>query len=183
MRILYFILVVSFLISSCSTPKRSITYRKKKVRKTRVERVKKPQYASIRDAIILEAEKYLGTPYRYGGKSPRAGLDCSGLVSYVFNKQGLSAMGASHHQAKMGAPKSKRSLEPGDLVFFGKNGKISHVSIVYRHTDTELLVIHSTSSSGVKIDEINSSRYWNGLYLFGRDIISEHEALVAGGSN
>ncbi len=180
MRIIYTIFVFAILFSSCSTPRRSITHKKRKARTQRTVKKAKPQYATLRDAVILEARKYLGTPYKYGGKKPSQGLDCSGLVSYVYGKQGLQATGASHHLAKQGIAKSRSRLEPGDLVFFGKNGKISHVSVVHSRKGGSLYVIHSTSSSGVKIDEINASPYWNELYLFGRDLISEQREIVSG---
>ena len=131
MRIIYTIFVFVILLSSCSTPRRSITHKKRKARTHRPAKKAKPQYATVRDAVILEARKYLGTEYKYGGKKPSQGLDCSGLISYVYNKQGLQAQGASHHLAKLGKYKSRSSLQPGDLVFFGKNGKISHVSMVH----------------------------------------------------
>jgi cell wall-associated NlpC family hydrolase len=96
------------------------------------------------------------------------------LVSYVFDKAGLDLNGASHHQAEVGKWKSRSDLEPGDLIFFGKNKKISHVAIVVKNENERLEVIHSTSSRGVVVDEISQSRYWNARYLFGKDVISNN---------
>lgn len=41
------------------------------------------------DAVVSEANKYLGTPYVWGGSSP-SGFDCSGLVYYALNEAGIN---------------------------------------------------------------------------------------------
>ena len=176
---LFFCLLV--LVSSCSSSRKSITHRKserKAVRKRPIPEAK--VYTQVRDEIVLQAIKYIGRDYRYGGKSPSKGFDCSGLISYVYKKAGLNVQGASHQQAKLGKWKSRASLEPGDLVFFGKGKKVSHVAIVVRNKNDQLEVIHSTSSSGVRVDEISHSPYWNKRYLFSRDVISRDSSYASG---
>ena len=171
------LLIFSFLIfiaSSCSTPKRSITSRgyKKEVKRKRLPS-RDLSEIQLRDEVIIHAIQHVGRNYRYGGKKPSTGFDCSGLISYVYGKAGLNANGASHHQAEMGIWKSRTSLEPGDLIFFGKGKKVSHVAIVVKNERNRLEVIHSTSSRGVVLDEISDSKYWNARFLFGKDLISE----------
>lgn len=51
-----------------------------------------PKGAALNDAINLEAQKYLGIKYRWGGTDPRTGLDCSGYVKYVLEKVGLQGV-------------------------------------------------------------------------------------------
>ena len=72
----------------------------------------------------------IGTPYRYGGSTPR-GFDCSGLVVYSYAKVGLT--GLPHSAAALEQrvrPVSLTELAPGDLVFFQLEGKkTSHVGI------------------------------------------------------
>lgn len=80
-------------------------------------------------AIVNEAEKYLGTKYVYGGNSPSTGFDCSGLVQYVCKNVGISVNRSSKAQYSDGYSVSKSDLQPGDLVFFSKGGGISHVVI------------------------------------------------------
>ena len=165
---------VAFLVSSCSTPKRSIssrTYKKESSRKRMPS--KDLSEIQLRDEVIIHAIQHVGRDYRYGGKSPSSGFDCSGLVSYVFKKAGFNLSGASHHQAQQGKWKSRSSLETGDLIFFGKGKKVSHVAIVVKSESDRLEVIHSTSSRGVVLDEISDSKYWNSRFLFGKDVISE----------
>lgn len=79
-------------------------------------------------AIVEEAKKYLGVKYVYGGSSP-SGFDCSGLVQYVCRKNGISVSRSSREQFHNGVAVSRDNLQPGDLVFFQKNGTIHHVGI------------------------------------------------------
>ena len=73
----------------------------------------------------------LGTPYRWGGSSPEAGFDCSGLVGYVFRTAlGIELPRISRDMARDGEQVERTSLVPGDLVFFGRRGKrVDHVGI------------------------------------------------------
>ncbi|MBQ8300354.1 MAG: C40 family peptidase [Clostridia bacterium] len=79
-------------------------------------------------AILAEAEKYLGVPYVWGGTTPD-GFDCSGLVQYVCKSLGITVSRVAEDQFKNGTPVSRDELQPGDLVFFEKNGYIHHVGI------------------------------------------------------
>src|SRR5438445_734796 len=92
-------------------------------------------YPHGRDAraqeIVLYALGLLDTGYRFGGKNPAAGLDCSGMVSYIFDRAaGLKLEGSAADLAKQGRPVDRRALLPGDLVFFNTRGRsFSHVGI------------------------------------------------------
>lgn len=70
----------------------------------------------------------IGVPYRWGGATP-AGFDCSGLVYYTFHKAGLSVPRTSQEQYHAARSVPIHQAEPGDLVFFGSRGQISHVGI------------------------------------------------------
>lgn len=128
--------------------------------------------SSIRIEIVQNAKKYTGLPYKYGGRSPESGFDCSGFTSYVFNQTGIPISGPSHQQAQLGKHVKKTDLEPGDLVFFGDQNRISHVGIVASHHDQNIEIVHSTTSAGVKTDNISTSDYWSSKFLFGIDVIS-----------
>ena len=73
--------------------------------------------APIGHQVAGEALEHLGTPYRYGGSSPR-GFDCSGLTFYVYKKFGVKLPRRAKDQLKAGTRVSRRELQPGDLVFF-----------------------------------------------------------------
>jgi cell wall-associated NlpC family hydrolase len=64
------------------------------------------------------ANRLTGTPYVWGGTSPRSGFDCSGLVRYVYGKLGIWLPHYTVSQYGRGRPVSRSSLRPGDLVFF-----------------------------------------------------------------
>jgi cell wall-associated NlpC family hydrolase len=89
-------------------------------------------HAGRRAVVALaEAKKYLGTPYRWGGSSPKTGFDCSGLVQWAYAKAGIQLPRVTDAQfaAGSGTPVDKSHLKPGDLVFFGQPGNIYHVGI------------------------------------------------------
>lgn len=71
------------------------------------------QAAISGSAIIAEASKYVGTPYRRGGSTP-AGFDCSGFVSYVYAQFGISLPRSSGAYYNVGTRVS--SPQPGDII-------------------------------------------------------------------
>jgi cell wall-associated NlpC family hydrolase len=64
------------------------------------------------------ANRLTGTPYVWGGASPRSGFDCSGLVQYVYGRLGVSLPHYTESQYGHGRSVSRSGLRPGDLVFF-----------------------------------------------------------------
>lgn len=156
-----------------NTPKESKRYTKKSNREIK-EATSEPQVTvnSKRMEIVQEAYKYLGTPYVYGGAKPSPGFDCSGFLRYVYKVNGEKLEGTSTMMAKLGKKKSKKETKEGDLVFFGTNGKVTHVAMVVENKADELYVIHSTSKGGVRVDEILSSSYWNPKYLYSKSILN-----------
>ena len=81
--------------------------------------------------VVLYALGLIETGYRFGGKNPEAGLDCSGMVSHVFEKSAdLRIRGSAADLARLGKPVPAEQLRPGDLVFFNtRNKPRSHVGI------------------------------------------------------
>ncbi len=86
---------------------------------------------SIGNRIVSTAQRFIGTPYRWGGESAQSGFDCSGLTMTVYRLNGLQLPRSSRSQYGTGRPVTKGALLPGDLVFFatGKKGRVSHVGI------------------------------------------------------
>jgi len=81
--------------------------------------------------VVLFALGLIETGYRFGGKNPEAGLDCSGMVSYVYRKSvDMPLTGSAADLARLGKPVPAAQLRPGDLVFFNTRHKAhSHVGI------------------------------------------------------
>ena len=96
--------------------------------------------------VVLFALGLIETGYRFGGKNPDAGLDCSGMVSYVFEKSvNMRLAGSASELARQGRPVPPERLRPGDLVFFNtRNRPHSHVGI-YIGDDR---FVHAPSSRG-----------------------------------
>jgi cell wall-associated NlpC family hydrolase len=89
----------------------------KPVRKRARKHVKKRRLSRGVRAVQI-ANRLTGTPYVWGGASPRSGFDCSGLVQYVYGKLGISLPHYTFSQYGRGRSVSRSSLRPGDLVFF-----------------------------------------------------------------
>lgn len=106
--------------------------------------------------VVIFALSLLETGYRFGGKNPEAGLDCSGMVSYVFDQAaGVKLKGSAADLARLGRPVTKTSLRPGDLLFFNtRNHPHSHVAI-YIGEDR---FVHAPSTKGkVKVESLDKS--------------------------
>ncbi|KON79453.2 C40 family peptidase [Azoarcus sp. PA01] len=81
--------------------------------------------------MVIFALGLLDTGYRFGGRNPEAGLDCSGMVSYIVEQ--ISGRRLPHNAAQIAQltrPISVSALQAGDLVFFNtRNQRHSHMGI------------------------------------------------------
>ena len=108
--------------------------------------------------VALYALGLIDTGYRFGGKNPEAGLDCSGMVSYIYGQAaGLKVAGSAADIARNTRPIERNMLRPGDLVFFNtRNRSYSHVGIYVG----DARFVHAPSTNGkVRIDRL-SDRYY-----------------------
>ena len=100
-----------------------------------------------------------GINYKFGGKSPETGFDCSGYVRYVFKQVG--GMSLPHNAlaiSKVGEKISNNELRPGDLVFFTTLRRtISHVGIYLGNN--QFIHASSTRTGVVEISDLRDS-YW-----------------------
>jgi cell wall-associated NlpC family hydrolase len=74
------------------------------------------------------ALQQVGTPYRYGGATPN-GFDCSGLVQYAYSRAGKRVPRTTGQLWSQLQPVPPRDLQPGDVLFFRIEGKMSHVGL------------------------------------------------------
>ncbi len=118
----------------------------------------------------------IGVDYRYGGETPERGLDCSGLVRYVFQQvTGVTLPRTSQELARIGAPVKRGDLKAGDLVFFDtRRFANSHVGI-YLGDDR---FIHAPSrGSEVEIAQLDNS-YWRKHFNGARRLVGVLPGLV-----
>jgi cell wall-associated NlpC family hydrolase len=121
---------------------------------TSAQRPEQPQ----RNDIALFAMGLLDTRYRWGGRGPATGFDCSGLVSHVFQEAaGLRVQGSSAELGQKVRPIAIEQLLPGDLVFFNTLG--AHHSHVGVYVGDGRFVHASNPRTGVRIDQL-SNRYY-----------------------
>jgi cell wall-associated NlpC family hydrolase len=124
-----------------------------------------PSTSSRIKTVLQRAFTLLGTPYRWGGTSPEGGFDCSGLVGYVFRTIGIDLPRVSRSMANEGtAVVDRTSLSEGDLVFFGKRGRVDHVGIYIG----EGKFVHAPRTGrDVTVSSLDSG-YWSQKYLQAR---------------
>src|SRR5690606_4677862 len=115
-------------------------------------------YLSVQ--MINNAMEFLGVHYRGGGTS-RAGMDCSGMVTAVFDIFGMKLPRSSREMAKVGEKIDLAEAKKGDLVFFKTNGKrsINHVGMVVENNGDEIKFIHSSTQRGVIISSTKEPYY------------------------
>lgn len=132
----------------------------------------------LRKWIPGYGDSFGGIDYHYGGKTSD-GFDCSGFTKYIFNHYGMELSGHSGTQASQGKKINLKDAQPGDLIFFGKRGKVTHVGIVYSNTAEGIVAVHSTLSKGIMTQNVTKSSYWRPKIMFVRDVISKHLEEVA----
>lgn len=113
--------------------------------------------------VVLYALGLIDTGYRYGGRNPEAGLDCSGMVSHIYEHvTGLQLPHNAAQIARTTRPIDREALKPGDLVFFNTlNRPYSHVGI---YIGEDRFVHAPSSASGrVQIARMDNG-YFSGRY-------------------
>lgn len=113
---------------------------------------------AVNDALQLQ-----GQPYSYGGESPREGFDCSGLVVYVYNRQGLRLPRDTQSLARQLPEVSPEHRLPGDLLFFNTSGSVfSHVGI---YVGDDRFVHAPSSKTGRVMTSSLSQPYWRERFV------------------
>lgn len=110
--------------------------------------------------LINNAVAFIGVKY-HGGGTTTSGMDCSGMVTAVFNIFDYKLPRSSHEMANVGEKKPIEYAEKGDLIFFKTNGRnvINHVGMVVEVLVDEIKFIHAASSKGVTISSTKEPYY------------------------
>lgn len=119
--------------------------------------------------ITSYALSLIGVDYKFGGNSPEQGLDCSGLIRYVFQQAtGISLPRTAREQARVGESVAVDKLQPGDLVFFNtRRFQFSHVGLYIGDNR----FIHAPSRGGsVEVVSLEK-QYWQKAFNGARRVI------------
>lgn len=117
--------------------------------------------------LISEAERWLGTPYRYGGTERGRGADCSGMVMTVYKDALAIKLPRNSAQMQQWCTPLKdgyRKAMPGDLVFFAGRRGVNHVGIYVGGGK----MIHSSSSRGVIVSSLDEPYFVKTFHSAGR---------------
>ena len=118
--------------------------------------------------LIHYAYEFMGVPYKWGGVDEN-GFDCSGFTHHVFQFQNIDLPRVSKDQYKYVKLIDAKRAYRGDLVFFSDGKEISHVGILVNDVNEPKIMIHSSSSKGISVADIDASSYWGKrLVGFGR---------------
>ena len=120
--------------------------------------------AKRRHAAAETAVAMIGKPYRYGGSTPR-GFDCSGLVQYSYSSAGVKVPRTSRAQYGSAVAITLTDAEPGDLLFFSYENKISHVAI---YLGDERFVHAPSSGKQVSVASLRDPHYQQHFVRAGR---------------
>ena len=117
-------------------------------------------------AIYKEAQKYVGTPYVWGGSTPETGFDCSGYVCWVYNQNGYN-VGRTTANGLWNKCQhiSEAEAKPGDLVFFKGTYDTPGMSHTGIYLGNGMMV---SAGDPIKYANIHSSYWQKYLSGFGR---------------
>jgi cell wall-associated NlpC family hydrolase len=124
-------------------------------------------YSTAGLQALMIAEKYIGTPYHWGGDTPATGFDCSGLVEYSYAQLGIHVPRVAADQFNVGIPVTKDELKPGDIVFFKDSTGYVHHEGIYIGNDMFLHAPHT--GDVVKISSLDDT-YYAQQFAGGRDV-------------
>ena len=73
------------------------------------------------------AAQFIGNPYVWGGTSLTEGADCSGFVQQIYKNFGYNLPRVAEDQSQYGTKIPVEDAQPGDLIFYAKDGYVHHV--------------------------------------------------------
>ncbi len=137
----------------------------------KVDRAEQPPTRVLQTAqdLAIYALGLIGVDYHYGGNSPERGLDCSGLVRYVFQEVvGVTLPRTAREMARLGGHVAQGDLRAGDLVFFNtRSSPFSHVGIYLG----DHRFIHAPHRGGEVEIVAMTQHYWQQRYEGARRLV------------
>jgi cell wall-associated NlpC family hydrolase len=115
------------------------------------------------EAVVATARRFVGVPYLWGGMTAR-GLDCSGFVSRVYEANGLTLPRDADMQFEdpRARPVARESLQPGDLLFFGRDAR--HVSHVGLYVGGGRFLNATTHETPVVREDVLDDPHWSAIF-------------------
>lgn len=164
MRRFWFLLVVTLLLAACGSAPQQVS-RKPAASSAATRTFPTPSgfpnfvdHSVGREEISIQAMSLVGVPYRWGGNTPEAGFDCSGLVRYVVDRAAsVNLPRTTADMSTRGESVEPDEVAPGDLIFFNTTGRPhSHVGIYVG----KLRFVNAPSTGGtVRLDYLTNP-YW-----------------------
>lgn len=108
----------------------------------------------VRSSIVEFASQFLGNPYVWGGTSLTDGADCSGFVQSIYKQYGYDLPRVAEDQAQYGMKIAVEDAQPGDLIFYAKDGYIFHVVMYAGNGKT---IEAKGSNYGIVVDDVNTN--------------------------
>ena len=121
--------------------------------------------AAVGGTIADVAMGMVGTRYLYGGTDPLEGFDCSGLVHYAYGQAGYAVPRTARELFRAARKIAVGEADPGDLMFFQDQTKLSHVGI---YVGDGLFVHAPASGQNVSIARLDAPYYQQHLVAVGR---------------
>lgn len=166
MRTAVTVAVLAAMLAACSTSQPSVKKARAPARSVTLSAL---QADGVGREILLYTMSMLDIDYQFGGSNPEAGLDCSGLVAYIYkHAAGVSLPHNAAQIAELARPIDNKQLRVGDLVFFNTLGRpFSHMGI---YIGDGKFVHAPRSNSTIRVERLDNSyfatRYQGGRTLF-----------------
>ncbi len=143
-------------LSACSTPPRKTSQSRPRPGQDKTLSALKADGAGRE--ILMYTLGLLDLDYKFGGANPEAGLDCSGMVSYIYqNAVGVKLPHNAAQIAGLARPISNSQMQVGDLVFFNTmNRSFSHMGI---YIGDSKFVHAPRTNSAIRVDRLDNSYF------------------------
>jgi cell wall-associated NlpC family hydrolase len=160
------------LLAACTTPPKQPARKTASIKPKprRPIELSKLEASGAGREILMYTLGLLDVEYKFGGANPEAGLDCSGLVAYIYqNALGVKLPHNAAMIAELARPVANSELGVGDLVFFNTMGRpFSHMGI---YIGDDKFVHAPRTNSAIRTDWLDNSyyasRFEGGRTLFG----------------
>lgn len=121
------------------------------------------------EAVVAFAETLMGVPYRYASTDPKAGFDCSGFITYVFNHFQIKVPRSSIDFTNVGKEVSVEEAKRGDIILFtGTDSSerfVGHMGIIVSNENGDLQFIHSSSGKAYGVTVSPLKGYYRGRFV------------------